>query len=331
MYLRIVAVAALLGTALAATSLPLHAQNGAKATSVAKPKAIPRTPDGKPNFQGTWTTATYTPFERPAALKDREYFTADEAAAYAKQQIERQLAQADDDVHYDNSIWMTERAPRGMTTLRTSIVTEPADGRMPPVNAEGKQRAEERAAARRLVGAYDSAQSRGLSERCIYWGHEGPPLLPTGYNNSLQIVQSSGQVVLIPEMMNVARIVPLDNRPHLPAALRSLRGDPRGQWDGDTLVVVTTNFTDKTAFRGSSEHLKVTERLTMVDADTIRYQFTIEDPHTWDVPWKGEYAISRTSDPMYEYACHEGNYGLANTLRAQRVAEEEARKGVTQP
>jgi hypothetical protein len=285
----------------------------------------PRTADGHPDLQGYWTNATYTPFERPAQFTDREFFSVEEAAAYAKQALDRFLAQPDDEAHYDNSIWMTEKQPKGVTTLRTSIVVDPRDGRVPPVNQEGRQRAEERAAARRLVGQYDSAQTRSLSERCIYWGHEGPPLLPTGYNSNLQIVQEPNTFVIIPEMMPVARVVPLDRRPHVGAAIRSLRGDARGWWEGDTMVIETTNFTDRTAFRGSSEHLKVTERLTLIDADTIRYQFTIDDPHTWDVAWKGEYPMKRTTDAIYEYACHEGNYGMVNILRAQRLAEEQAK------
>jgi hypothetical protein len=286
---------------------------------------IPRTADGHPDFSGSWSTATYTPFERPAEFKDREFFTAQEAAAYAERQRERQEAQADFPVHYDNSIWMTEKTPRGMATLRTSIVTT-ADGKVPPMNTEGRQRQAERAAARKKIDPWASAQSRGLSERCIYWAHEGPPLLPTGYNNNLQIAQSPDSFVMIPEMMPVARIAPLDARPHISEAIRNIRGDQRAHWDGDTMVIESTNFTDRTAFRGSSQYLKVTERLTMLDADHIRYQFTVDDPHTWDMPWSGEYVMRRTNDPQYEYACHEGNYGLANTLRAARKAEADAKK-----
>ena len=324
-------VAVILVALVASTGLALHAQAPlTKGTTGKSASAIPRTPDGRPNFQGSWTTETYTPFERPAEFKDREFFTEAEAAAYAKRALERFLDQPDTDAHYDNAIWMTEKGPKGMSSLRTSIVTTP-DGRMPPVNEEGRKRAEARAAARRGVGQYDSAQTRGISERCIYWGHEGPPLLPTGYNNNLQIVQSPAEFVIIPEMMPVARIAPLDGRPHLGSAIRNIRGDSRARWEGDTLAIETTNFTDRTAFRGSSEHLKVTERLTFVDADTIRYQFTIEDPHTWDKPWTGEYPMKRTNFPMYEYACHEGNYGMANILRAQRMEEEKARQGAATP
>ena len=283
---------------------------------------IPRTPDGRPDFQGSWTTATYTPLERPDEFKNKEFFSAAEAEDFAKRSLERFLDQPDTDAHYDNAIWMSEKTPRGLSSLRTSIVTEP-DGKIPPMNAEGRKRNQERAAARQRVGIYDSAQTRGLSERCIYWAHEGPPLLPTGYNNNLQIVQSPGEFVIIPEMMPVARVARMGGGSHVGPAIRNIRGDSRAWWDGDTMVVETTNFTDRTAFRGASEQMKVTERLTLTDANTIRYQFTIEDPHTWDRPWSGEYPMRRTNFPMYEYACHEGNYGMANILRAQRKIEAE--------
>jgi hypothetical protein len=313
----------------AASAIAVHAQAPAplKAPAAAKFNP-PRTADGKPDMQGYWSNATYTPFERPAEFKDQELFTSAQAVEYAKRAQERFLSQPDDDPHYDNSIWMVEKGLKGVSTLRTSIVAEP-DGKMPPVNAEGRKRAEERAAARKKIDIMASAQNRGLSERCIYWGHEGPPLLPTGYNSNLQIWQSPGEFVVIPEMMSVARVVPLDGRPHVSGSIRSIRGDSRGWWDGDTMVIETTNFTDRTAFRGSSEHLKVTERLTLVDANTIRYQFTVEDPHTWDRPWKGEYPMTRTPDPIYEYACHEGNYGMPNILKAQRNVEAQERAKVS--
>jgi hypothetical protein len=319
--------AAIVVAVIASAGLVVQAQAPvAKGTPGKSSAHVPRTADGHPDFQGAWTTETYTPFERPAEFKDREFFTAAEAEAYAKRSLERFLAQPDTDAHYDNSIWMTEKGPKGMSSLRTSIVTTP-DGKIPPVNEEGRKRAQDRAAARRGIGQYDSAQTRGISERCIYWAHEGPPLLPTGYNNNLQLVQSPGEFVVIPEMMPVARVAPFDGRPHLNGAIRNIRGDSRAWWEGDTLTIETTNFTDRTAFRGSSEHLKVTERLTFIDADTIRYQFTIDDPHTWDTKWTGEYPMKRTTFPMYEYACHEGNYGMANILRAQRAEEEKARQG----
>jgi hypothetical protein len=304
-----------------ASGLALHAQ------SKFNP---PRTPDGKPDMQGYWTNATYTPVERPAEFKDQEFFTVAQAQEYAKKAQDRFLSQPDDDAHYDNSIWMVEKGLKGVSTLRTSIVVDPADGHIPPVNAEGRKRAEERAAARKKIDIFASVQNRGISERCIYWAHEGPPLMPTGYNSNLQIYQSPGEFVVIPEMMPAARIVPVDGRAHVSAALRSLHGDSRGRWDGDTFVVETTNFGDRTAFRGSSEHLKVTERFTLVDANTIRYQFTVDDPHTWDRPWSGEYPMTRIKEPIYEYACHEGNYGMPNILKGQRAVEAQERAKAAQ-
>ena len=319
---RVASVAAM-AALIASAALVVHAQAPA---SAARQKdgahaGIPRGSDGHPDFQGSWTTATYTPFERPDEFKNQEFFTQDQATEFAKRALERFLDQPDTDAHYDNAIWMSEKTPRGLSTLRTSIVSEP-DGKIPAMNAEGRKRNQERAAARQRVGIYDSAQTRGLSERCIYWAHEGPPLLPTGYNNNLQIVQSPGEFVIIPEMMPVARIARLGGS-HVGAGIQNIRGDSRAWWDGDTMVVESTNFTDRTAFRGASEHMKVTERLTLVDGNTIRYQFTIEDSDTWDRPWSGEYPMRRTSYPMFEYACHEGNYGMANILRAQRKIEQE--------
>ena len=280
----------------------------------------PRLPDGQPDIQGVYSNATYTPFERPANLGDKEFFTPEEAAALAKARLD-DLKDQPSDTHYDDAIWQSEKEDRGLTSLRTSIITEPKNGRLPPMNEEGRRRNAERDAARKKVDPFQSAQTRSLSERCIIWTHEGPPILPTGYNSHLQIIQGPGYVVLMHEMMRDARIIPLDGRPHLTPAIRQYRGDSRGHWEGNTLVIETTNFTSVTAFRGASDAQKVIERLTPVDAKTVRYQFTVEDRKTWDVPWSGEVPLIRSEDQIYEYACHEGNYGLPNILRAQRVAE----------
>lgn len=327
--IRRTAVAIVVSIAVTATAIHAQAPAASKTTATRSTSAIPRTPEGKPDFQGSWSTATYTPLERPAEWKDKELLTREEADAYVARMLERAQAQAPDDIHYDNFLWMSDAIPRDMTSLRTSMITEPADGRMPPVNAEGRARAEARRTAPRVGGPFDSAQSRSISERCIYWGHEGPPVLPTGYNNMLYLVQSPSEFVIIPEMMPVPRIAPLDGRPFVNASLQNLRGSSRARWDGDTMVVETRNFTERTPFRGSSEHLKVTERFTMIDADSIRYEFVIDDPHTWDTTWKGEYIITRSDSPRYEYACHEGNYGIRNSLSAQRKAEAEAEAAKT--
>jgi len=189
------------------------------------------------------------------------------------------------------------------------------------MTAEGQRRADARAAERKLRGPADSAQARALSERCILWPHEGPPMLPAGYFPNLQIVQGPNVFVVMQEIIHNARVIPYDDRQPLGSAIRNYRGQSRGRWEGDTLVVETTNFTEATQFRGSSAALKVTERFTMLDRDTIQYRFTVDDPTTWARPWSAEIPMIRTEDPIYEYACHEGNYGLPNILRAQRVAD----------
>jgi hypothetical protein len=285
----------------------------------------PRTADGRPDMQGYWTNATYTPVERPAEFKDQEHFTVAQAQEFAKRAQDRFLSQPDDDPHYDNSIWMVEKRLKGVSTLRTSIVSEP-DGRIPPMNAEGRKRAEERAAARKKIDVMASAQNRGISERCIYWAHEGPPILPTGYNSNVRIVQAPSTFVLQHEMMPVARVIPLDGRPQLSPVLRAYRGESRGRWEGDTMVIETTNYSEKTAWRNSSENLKVTERLTMTSPKTIHYEFTVEDPTTWTRPWSGAYEMTRIDGPIIEYACHEGNYQLPSILKGARLAEAQAQK-----
>ena len=295
-------------------------------------KAIPRLNDGKPDMQGYWTNQTFTPLERPAQYKGKEYFTAEEAESFAKRALDDvrdvprgEQVKSDADIHYDDGIWLLEGYKKG-AMLRTSIITDPVDGRMPPLTAEGQKRTQARAEARKLVGPFDSAQARSLSERCIYWAHEGPPVLPTGYNSNLLIVQAPGVFVLQPEMMPVARAVPLDSRPKLGPAIRGYRGDSRGRWEGETMVIETTNYSEKTAWRGASENLKVIERLTMTSPTTIRYQFTIEDGSTWTRPWSGEYVMTRIEGPLFEYACHEGNYQLPSILKGARRVEAEAQK-----
>jgi hypothetical protein len=290
--------------------------------------SIPRTADGRPDMNGRWTNATYTPFERPDEFAGKEVFTAAEAAAYAKRRHDQLLAQPQDAIHYDDAIWQSEPSgAKGLSSLRTSLVVEPRDGKIPPMNAAGRKRAADRAAARKLIDPFTSAQSRPLAERCIMWGHEGPPMLPAGYFPNLEIVQGPAHLSVIQEITHNARVIPVDAAPHVAAAIRQYGGNSRGRWDGDTLVVETTNFTDLTAFRGASMDMKVTERFALVDKNTIEYEFTIEDPATWDVPWKARIPLRRTEDPVYEYACHEGNYGMVNILRAQRAAERAAQPG----
>src|SRR5262249_31066519 len=207
-------------------------------------------------------------------------------------------------------------------SLRTSLIVGP-EGRVPPLTDEARQRNAERAA--KLKGPeFDGPETRGIQERCLVWGTEGPPMLPPGYNSYLQIVQSPGYVVILQEMIHDARIIPLDGRPHLPQNMRGWLGDSRGRWEGDTLIVDTTNFTDKTNFRGSRENLHVVERFTRVDDNTIRYEFIVDDPTTWTRPWSAELPLAKDKGPIYEYACHEANYGLPNNLSGARATEKKA-------
>jgi hypothetical protein len=278
----------------------------AKLDTPAVAKTLPRTPDGRPDLQGVWTNATFTPLERPVNLAGKAFFTEEEAAAYEQKRLDDENHQPQDDIHYDNVIWMRERLPKVLSNRRTSLVIDPPDGRIPQPTPEARQRAAARAEARKQADPSD-VKSRTLSERCLVWPHEGPPMLPTGYNSNLQIVQTPDYVMILQEMIHDVRVIPLDGRPHLPPGIRRWLGDSRGRWDGDTLVVETTNFTDRANFRGSSESLHVVERFTRVGADTIRYQFTVEDSATWTTSWTGEINMRRFPDRIFEYACHEGN------------------------
>jgi hypothetical protein len=295
---------------------------------------VPRTIDGHPDLQGFWTNDTVTPLERPAEFGDRAVVTAEEAAAYAKKRLDQFLAQPKDDIHYDDAIWQRENYTK-QTTLRTSLIVDPINGRLPPLTPAGEARAAERAKRGGAVGPSDSAQTRTLAERCISWGNVGPPMIPPTYYANMQILQSSSHVAIRHELMHDVRLIRLDALPRADPAVQWMAGDARGKWEGDTFVVETTNFTRETNFRGpprttrqdivTSPQLRVTERFTLVDRDTIRYEFTVNDPGTWTRSWSGEVPMRRMEGPIYEYACHEGNYGLANILRAARVQEANAR------
>lgn len=294
---------------------------------------VARTADGHPDLGGYWTNDSFTPLERAPELGEKEFFTPAEAAAYVKQRLDRLNGQSKDDIHYDDALWQAETYAK-QPNLRTSIVFDPPNGRLPALTPEAQRRDSARREAARRQGPADSAQSRSLGERCISWGNVGPPMVPPTYNANFQILQTPDIVVLRHEMMHDSRIVYLDGRPHLSGGVRVLAGDSRAHWEGNTLVVDTTNFTNDTNFRGSpqttrqdifaSDALHVVERLTPIDANTIVYRFTVEDPKTWTRPWSGETTFRRWEGPIYEYACHEGNYGLANILRAARVAESQS-------
>jgi hypothetical protein len=287
--------------------------------------APPRTPDGHPDLQGIWTNASITPLERPRELGSKEFFTEEEAAENRKRAlVPAAVAQrSGTEAHYEFTQFGLDRTQSQVAfSLRTSMIVG-SDGRVPPLTPEAQQKIADRA-AKAKGHEFDGPEGRGIQERCIVWGNEGPPMLPPGYNSYLQIVQTPQYVAIVQEMIHDARIIPVDGRPHLPQAIRGWLGDSRGRWEGDTLVVDTTNFTDKTNFRGSRENLHVVERFTRVDDNTIRYEFTVDDPTTWTRPWSAELPLAKDKGPIYEYACHEANYGIANNLKGARAVEKKA-------
>jgi hypothetical protein len=298
----------------------------AKATPSANAWTPPRTPDGQPDLQGVWTNATVTPLERPKDLGSKEFFTKEEAEAYAKKVLATKEVTGPGtyaDVHYDmTQFGLTKNQSKVASTIRTSLIVG-AEGRIPPMLPEAQKRNAARAAANK-GHEFDGPENRSLGEQCILWPNEGPPMLPAGYNSNLQIVQNPGYVAIMQEMIHDVRIIPTDGSPHLPPSVRLWMGDPRGHWEGNTLVVDTTNFTDRTAFRGSSKDLHVVERFTRTNDETILYQFTVEDPSTWTKSWSAEIPMTRTQGPIFEYACNEGNYGMANNLSGARAEEKRA-------
>ena len=303
------------------------------AASNSKPWAPARTVDGQPNLQGYWTNNTRTPLERPKGLGAKEFYTEEELKDLIKREKNR-VAQneeegrptepgTDADVHYDFAQFGLDP---GQTKLswnrRTSLIIGP-EGTIPAMLPDARKRNAEMAAKNR-GHEFDGPENRPLSARCIVLGQESVPLLPGGYNNNLQIVQGPGYVAIMHEMNHSVRLIPTNGSPHPPAGIHLWRGDARGRWEGNTLVVDNTNFDGRNPFHGSGDKLHVVERLTPVDQDTILYRFTVEDPSTWDKPWTGELAMTRVEGPIYEFACNEGNYGLRNTLHGARVSEEEA-------
>jgi hypothetical protein len=294
--------------------------------NTARPYKAPRTPDGQPDLQGFWTNSTYTPLERPDGVT-KALYTPEEAEAAIKLAIKRESAQTEPgtvaDVHYDFSQFALDRSQSTFVrNLRTSLIVDPPDGKIPPVTAEGKRRLAQRAEeAKKLGGRWDSAESNQLDDRCLIMAGPGPPMMDAGYNSNYQIVQAPGQVMILTEMIHDVRVVPLDGRPAPDAKVRQWMGVSRGRWEGETLVVETTNFNGKNPFRGSTENLKVIERFTRVADDTIEYRFTIDDPSMWTRTWSAESAMRKTVGPLFEHACHEGNLGLYNTLVGARLEE----------
>ena len=310
-------------------------------SSTARPYTLPRTADGQPDLQGFWNNSTYTPLERRDDVT-KAFYTPEEAAAIAGGRAQREASQTTPgtipDVHYDFTQFGLDKSQTGITgSLRTSLIVDPPNGKLPPLNAEGKRRAAERAKAREGIGRWDSAQSNQLDDRCLMMRGAGPPMLSAGYNSNYQIVQGMGYVMILVEMIHDARIIPLDDRPQDDEGIQQWLGIPRGRWEGDTLVVETTNFNGKgqsyswgggmNPLAGTSEKMRVTERFTRVAEDTIMYRFTVEDELNWSKPWSGELPMQKSVGPIFEHACHEGNYGLYNTLVGARLEEKLAAEG----
>ncbi len=300
---------------------------------IAKAYTPPKTVWGDPQLAGVYTNndESLIPFERPSQFEGRRLDDITEAELEklrddrSEQRIEadRNRAEFRSPIH-----WFENMFPNNS---RAWLVSDPPDGRVPPMTDEARQRAAARAAAQAGKGPADSAADRSLYDRCITRGLPGS-MMPAIYGNAYEILQGPGYVSILYEMVHEARVIPLDGRPHPGQNIRMYMGDARGHWEGNTLVVETTNFTDKTPYRGSSEHLKMTERFKPVGPDTVEWSVTFDDPHTWTKPWTFAMNLSKKDDSQrpFEYACNEGNYGMVGILNAAR-AEEKQGKVVVSP
>jgi hypothetical protein len=292
----------------------------------------PRTFWGQPDLRGVWDYRTITPLQRPENLADTEILSTEEAAKLQDELLKRRnndqrpeeaakdVAGAYNDFWLDYGKSLTE-------DKRTSLIVDPPDGRIPALTPAGKEREAARKAA--MARPAHGPEDRGPFERCLIGFNAGPPMKPSGYNNNVQIFQTPESVGLLVEMVHDTRIVPLDGSTHPPENLRQWKGDSRGRWEGDTLVVETSNFTDKAPFYGSGKGMHLSERFTRVDADTLLYEFTIVDPEMFTKPWTVSVPMKKNSEPIYEYACHEGNYSMLTMMegaRADDKADDEAAK-----
>jgi hypothetical protein len=309
------------------------------AAAAKKNWTVPRTADGHPDLQGTWSNATLTPVERPSKFAGKATISLEEAKNVAQKDIADVNAQ---DGQSDGALIAAagSAGTGGYNVLfldrgsmlavvdgvaRTSLVIDPPDGKVPPMTPAARERNN---AMFRNFNNYDSVKNRPLSERCIigFGSTSGPPMLPNYfYNNNYQIVQTPDRIMILVEMVHDVRTIRM-NGTHPPKDVQQWLGDSIGHWEGDTLVVETTNFNDQTRFRGASTDLKVTERFTRISADTILYRATIEDPSSFARPWTMEYPFLATTEPIYEYACHEGNYAMTDILGGARLQESTAAK-----
>jgi hypothetical protein len=285
----------------------------------------PRMAWGEPDLEGVWTSDNNfsIPLERPAAVADKEFLDGKELEDALASRAKLIAAIADGGaVGAGPSHWYENLAAR---SRRSSLIIDPRNGRLPPLTAEARARAAAEEVLRRGRGPADSWEDRSLWDRCITVGLPAV-MFPTGYNNNVQILQAPGYVTVTHEMMHDTRVIPLDGRPHLSPRIRQYLGDSRARWEGATLVIDVTNFHPQTSYRGSRDTLHLIERYTRTAADAVRYEVTIDDPHTFERPWTAILDLSPQKD-MYEYACHEGNRGLENILRAARLDDAAAARG----
>ena len=299
--------------------------------------AAPRTAWGQPDLQGIWDFRTITPLQRPEDRGDQEFLTEEEAASLEQDAVDRAIrlwdaearrTEAGGSVGGYNNFWM-DQGTKPIETRRTSLIVDPPNGRLPDLSAVGQQRTDAR---REYLEAHaaDSYVDRNTSDRCIVGFNAGPPITPLAYNQNMQLFQTPDHVVIYTEMVHTPRVVPLDGRPALDADVRLWSGDSRGRWEGDTLVIETANFNDKRrwiplgsagAGMGTTADMTLVERLRRVDGDTLEYTFTVTDPETWSSPWTASMPMRRTDAPLFEYACHEGNYSMVGILAGTRSEE----------
>ena len=304
-----------LGYCLVAVTAPAAAGQG----------QVGRTPDGHPDLQSVWNFSTATPMERPEELSGKATLTVEEAAAFEQQLADRRAANESENenaplearVGYSVRIWF--ETGHTLAEKRTALVVDPPDGRIPSVTPAVEARREERQALRQRHA--HGPEDRGLSERCLLGFNSGPPMTPSAYNNNVQVFQTATHVVILNEMVHNARIISLDGDSERPTNIPQWTGRSRARWEDETLIVETTNFLGETSLRGSSANLHLVERFTRVDADTLDYEFTVTDPTSWTAPWTAQVQMSRTDQPLYEYACHEGNYSMSSSLSGARAME----------
>ena len=342
-----------LGMGMVVIALVAVAPASAAAQSTAAAPSL-RTAWGDPALSGIWDFRSITPLQRPAEHADREFLTEEEAANLEQATIDRERelllrparrTRAGGNVDFGedgalgayNDLWL-DQGTTTQSTRRTSLIIDPPNGRVPPLTEEAQRRSRERAAYWREHYA-DSSEDLGLNDRCMFT--TGLPLVPSAYNNNVHVFQTPDHVAMVVEMTHTLRVVPLDGRPRSEPPIRQFVGESRGRWEGDTLVVETTRFNRLTGLRGSTPALaavlaaqgvdhgpgrraRLVERFTRVAPDVIEYEFTIEDPDTWTRPWTARVELKRTDEPLYEYACHEGNYSMEGILAGARADERKA-------